>query len=163
MDLSFETITETDIPELTDVMTRAFDDDAQRHLGEGKGGPPGYDDGGFFQEWLFPYEESKGYKVLLDGRIVGGLIVWILDGGDNILGTIFVDPDYQDRGIGTRTWAFVEATYPDTRSWKLGTPSYAIKNHHFYEKCGFVKVDEESVEGHDWTSYIFRKVIEHGG
>mgnify|MGYP000573779068 CR=1 FL=1 len=82
MDLSFETITEEDVPELTRVMTRAFDDDAQRHLGEEKGGPPGYDDGGFFREWLFPYEESKGYKVLLDGRIVGGLIVWILEGGD---------------------------------------------------------------------------------
>jgi GNAT superfamily N-acetyltransferase len=160
MNLSFEKITVTDIPELTDVMTRAFDDDAQRHLGKEKGGPPGYDDGGFFQEWLFPYEESKGYKVLLDGRIVGGLIVWILEGGDNILGTIFVDPNYQDQGIGARSWAFVEATYPDTRSWKLGTPSYAIKNHHFYEKCGFTKVGEEPEEGYDWTSYIYRKVME---
>jgi len=163
MDLSFETITEADVPELTRVMTRAFDDDAQRHLGEEKGGPPGYDDGGFFREWLFPYEESKGYKVLLDGRIVGGLIVWILEGGDNILGTIFVDPDYQDQGIGTRSWEFVEAAYPDTKSWKLGTPSYATKNHHFYEKCGFTKVNEEPEEGYDWTSYIYRKVMEPGG
>jgi GNAT superfamily N-acetyltransferase len=163
MDLSFETITESDIPELTRVMTRAFDDDAQRHLGQEKGGPPGYDDGGFFQEWLFPYEESKGYKVLLDGRIVGGLIVWILEDGDNILGTIFVDPDYQNRGIGTRTWEFVEATYPDTKSWKLHTPSYATSNHHFYEKCGFVKVGEQPEEGYDWASYIYRKEMGGGG
>ena len=28
--LAFETITEADIPELTVIMTRAFDDDAQR-------------------------------------------------------------------------------------------------------------------------------------
>ena len=43
--LSFEQIAEADVPELTGVMTRAFDDDSQKHLGIEKGGPPGYDDG----------------------------------------------------------------------------------------------------------------------
>jgi len=42
MELIFEGITEEDVPELTRVMTRAFDDD-----------------GGFFRQWLFPYEESQ--------------------------------------------------------------------------------------------------------
>ena len=36
---------ESDIPAVTDVMKRAFDDDAQKHLGKEVGGPPGYDDG----------------------------------------------------------------------------------------------------------------------
>jgi GNAT superfamily N-acetyltransferase len=140
--LVFEPITETDVPELTAVMTRAFDDDAQKHLGQERGGPPGYDDGEFFRKWLFGYQESVGYKIIAEDKLIGGIIVWILEHGDNILGTVFVDPASQDQGVGTRTWQFIEATYPETRSWTLETPVWATKNHHFYEeKCGFHRVD----------------------
>jgi GNAT superfamily N-acetyltransferase len=142
--LSFEGITEDDIPELTGVMTRAFDDDAQKHLGLERGGPPGYDDGGFFREWLFGYEQTVGYKALSDGKVIGAIIVWILEGDHNILGTMFVDPEHQDRGVGTRMWQFIEATYPETKSWRLATPRWATKNHYFYEvKCGFQKVESD--------------------
>ena len=58
MNLTFETILESDVPELTRVMTRAFDDDTQYHLGQEKGGPEGYDTGEFFRTWLFPFKES---------------------------------------------------------------------------------------------------------
>ena len=140
--LLFEEITEADVPELTAVMTRAFDDDTKKHLGQERGGPPGYDDGEFFRKWLFGYDESVGYKIIVDGKVVAGIIVWILEHGHNILGTVFVDPAHQDRGIGTRTWQFIETTYPQTKSWKLETPVWATKNHHFYEeKCGFQRVD----------------------
>lgn len=142
--LSFVEITEDDLQELTAVMTRAFDDDAQKHRGLEKGGPEGYDNGDFFRTWLFPYKESVGYKILSKDQLIGGIIVWVLPERDNILGTIFVDPPYQDRGVGTRTWQFIEATYPETRSWRLATPNWATKNHHFYAvKCGFTKVDSD--------------------
>ena len=99
-------------------MQRAFDDDAQKHLGKEKGGPPGYDDGEFFHTWLLPYDESVGYKILCEGRLIGGIIVWILPDGHNILGTIFVDPDSQDLGVGSQTWAFIEETYPGNSIWQ---------------------------------------------
>ena len=159
MDLVFEEATEADIPELTRVMTRAFDDDSRKHLGVEKGGPEGYDDGEFFRRWLLPYEESVGYKILQDGQVIGGVIVWILEHKENTLGTIFIDPDYQDQGVGSRTWRFIEQTYPDTKSWTLGTPSWAIKNHHFYEqKCGFKKIREEEAKDHPGTEFIYQKV-----
>jgi ribosomal protein S18 acetylase RimI-like enzyme len=146
--LTFEKIIETDIPELTAVMTRAFDDDSQKHLGKERGGPEGYDNGNFFRKWLFGYNESTGYKIIADDKIIGAFIVWILPDDQNILGTIFVDPAYQDQGVGTRAWQFIEATYPDTQSWTLETPVWATKNHHFYEKkCGFrkLKTEEEQI------------------
>jgi ribosomal protein S18 acetylase RimI-like enzyme len=146
--LTFEKIIETDIPELTAVMTRAFDDDSQKHLGKERGGPEGYDNGDFFRKWLFGYNESTGYKIIADDKIIGAFIVWILPDDQNILGTIFVDPAYQDQGVGTRAWQFIEATYPDTQSWTLETPVWATKNHHFYEKkCGFrkLKTEEEQI------------------
>lgn len=142
--ITYEEFTEADIPEITAVMQRAFDDDAQKHLGIPSGGPPGYDNGDFFREWLFGYEESIGYKIMADGKAIGAFIVWIYDHGKNSLGTIFVDPDSQDQGVGTRAWQFIEATYPQAKSWRLDTPCWATKNHHFYEnKCGFTKIDEK--------------------
>jgi GNAT superfamily N-acetyltransferase len=145
--VQFEPIARADVPALTEVMRRAFDDDAQKHLGKQRGGPPGYDDGTFFEQWLFGYEQTAGYKVMLDETLVGGVIVWDLPDGQNYLGTIFVDPAYQDRGIGTRAWQFVEASYPQAKSWQLGTPIWAVKNHHFYEqKCGFARLEVKEDE-----------------
>lgn len=155
--LTFAEITEADLPELTAVMTRAFDDDAQKHLGLERGGPEGYDNGDFFRRWLFGYEQTDGYKVLRDGRIVGAVIVWILPEDHNILGTIFVDPPAQDQGVGSQLWAYVEAQYPETRSWRLETPKWATKNHHFYVKCGFRRVYTDPLLTPSEEVYLFRK------
>jgi GNAT superfamily N-acetyltransferase len=160
-ELSFEEIVEADIPRLTEVMARAFDDDAQRHRGLERGGPEGYDNGDFFRKWLFGYQESVGYKVSRGGRAIAGIIVWILPGGHNILGTIFVDPAHQDRGVGTQLWRFVEARYPETRSWRLATPPWATKNHHFYEaKCGFRRVASDPLLADLEDEFVYRKEME---
>lgn len=140
--LAFEEITEADIPELTAVITRAFDDDAQKHLGQARGGPDGYDNGDFFRRWLFGHSESQGRKIIAEGKVIGGYIVWIYQHGHNLLGTIFVDPTYQNRGVAKQIWEFIEARYPETKDWTLETPVWAIKNHYFYEtRCGFRKIE----------------------
>ena len=158
--LAFREIRQADVAALTDVMTRAFDDDAQKHLGEERGGPEGYDDGGFFHTWLFGYEESVGFKILAEDRVIGGIIVWILPDHHNILGTIFVDPELQDRGVGEQTWRFIEKKFPDTKSWSLATPSYATKNHHFYAKCGFLEVESDPIIPAEEGITIYRKEME---
>jgi len=157
--LTFLLMEKSDITDLTPVMMRAFDDDSQKHLGKEKGGPPGYDNGDFFREWLLPYKESIGYKVLSGENLIAGIIVWILPEGHNILGTIFVDPPFQDKGVGQQIWNFIEETFPETKSWRLGTPSWATKNHHFYEKCGFEKVKEDPLIKPKDDSLIFRKEL----
>jgi GNAT superfamily N-acetyltransferase len=158
-DLAFEEIEEADIVALTAVMTRAFDDDAQKHLGEERGGPEGYDDGEFFHKWLFGYQESVGFKVLEGEQIIGGIIVWVLPDGHNVLGTIFVDPERQDVGVGVRTWLFIEEKYPETKSWRLATPTHATKNHHFYTKCGFSEVESDPIIPAEEGITIYRKVM----
>lgn len=156
--LTFEPIAEGDIPELTRVMTHAFDDDARKHLGLERGGPPGYDNGDFFRQWPFGYDETDGYKVLRAGRVIGGAIVWILPDGHNVLGTIFVDPNVQDQGVGAQIWQFVEARYPETQSWRLVTPCWAAKNHHFYAaRCGFARVGSDPIVGSPEGEFVYRK------
>jgi GNAT superfamily N-acetyltransferase len=132
-------------------MKRAFDDDSLRHLGVPEGGPPGYDDGDFLRTWLFGYEESDGAMVLVDGEVAAAYIVWPFR--DARLGTIFVDPPRQRRGLGRAVMRHIEQTYP-ARSWTLDTPVWAISNHRFYESCGYeqIDVDDESV--------TYRKMLE---
>jgi hypothetical protein len=158
VELAFEGISEQDIPELTEVMTRAFDDDTRKNLGKEKGGPPGYDDGEFLRKWVFSQKESRGYKILHEGRIVGAFIVFLYEGWRNTLGSIFVDPGYQDRGVATRAWEFIEATFPCPQGWRLETPSYAVKNREFYErKCGFRLVGRKEAGEHLGDSLIYEK------
>jgi GNAT superfamily N-acetyltransferase len=160
MKIVFDLINIEDLEELTEIMTRSFDDDSKKHLGVEKGGPPGYDNGEFFKEWLLPYKESIGHKILVGDKIIGGAIVWILPHGKNRLGTVFIDPDYQDKGLGTKFWKFIENKYPESKSWTLDTPAFATKNHYFYEKkCGFRKIAENKEQGEEWSSFVYHKVI----
>jgi ribosomal protein S18 acetylase RimI-like enzyme len=152
--ICFEKATEGDIPELMKIMKKAFDDEAIRFKGNPEGGgPPGYDDGSFLMKWGFTGDgqNSSGslYKILVETekaeKLVGAFIVFIgeKDGspGDNTLGTIFVDPEWQDRGIGSQAMQYLLATFPAKR-WVLGTPEWATRNHHFYEKNSFTKIRE---------------------
>ncbi len=75
LELNYQFMEEIDIPALTPIMKRAFDDDARIHLGKESGGPPGYDNGDFFRTWLLPYQESVGYKILAGQVLIGGIIV----------------------------------------------------------------------------------------
>jgi GNAT superfamily N-acetyltransferase len=137
---------EGDIETLTEVMTRSFDDDAQRHLGIDKAGPPGYDTGEFLRSYgLHP--EARAFKALLDGTAVGAIIVFPSAGGDHILGCMFTDPSVQRRGIGAALFRHVEAAFP-ARSWTLETPGFAVSNHGFYTRtCGFQKIAERDEAG----------------
>lgn len=158
--LKYEIARENDISELTKVMTLTFDHDTQVHLGEPKGGPPGYDTGEFFQRWMIEEEDAIGYKIILGERIIGAFIVFISKTGNNVLGSMFILPEYQNMGIGTRTWQYIEETYPNALSWTLETPSWTTRNHHFYEKkCGFSKTREEPLEGAPGTLFIYRKSL----
>ena len=157
---SYEPIVREDIPAITRVMKRAFDDDSQRHLGVPEGGPPGYDDGSFFEKWLFGQQATHGIKMMVDGRIVGAAIVWVFSNHQNYLGTIFIDPEYQNRGLGSAFWRHIEQTWPETAVWQLETPAFATRNHHFYEKtCGFALAGRHREEGEEHDSLVFRKAM----
>jgi len=137
--LQFKRMTKDDIPELTEIMTRTFDDDAQTFLGEESGGPPGYNTGEFLRKYAFE-EGGLGWTIFADDKKVGAFIIFITPENDHWLGNIFIDPNYQNHQIGTRTWDFIEKTYSNARNWYLETPTWATRNHHFYEKLGFVRI-----------------------
>jgi GNAT superfamily N-acetyltransferase len=145
-----------DVAALTDVMTRSFDDDARRHLGVPKGGPPGYDTGAFLHQHGFD-PRARAFVAVLEERPVGAIIVFPREDGHHVLGCMFTDPERQRRGIGSALFAHVEAAFP-AASWTLETPGFATSNHLFYaEKCGFGKVGERDDPDGVGTMFVFEK------
>lgn len=139
MQINYSPLVASDIPELTSLMTEAFDDESIRYNGGVKGGPPGYDDGSFLQKWAIENEESLAFKIIAEGKLVGAFIIWWDKNGESTLGNIFISPQFQNRGIGTSVWNHIEKSFP-TQKWSLETPVWSIRNHFFYESnCGFTK------------------------
>ncbi len=141
--LLFEEFCEQDVELLTSIMKRAFDEDTKRHLNEDHGGPDGYDNGEFLRKWAL-HPDSQAYKISKNNTPIGAIILWINKSNENFLGNMFIDPDIQDKGLGTIVWRFAESEYPDTVIWRTETPGFSKRNHHFYvNKCGFkiVRID----------------------
>jgi ribosomal protein S18 acetylase RimI-like enzyme len=155
--LQFERFTEEDVDILTPIMKRAFDEDTQRHLNQPTGGPDGYDNGDFLREYALN-PASQAYKVSKEGKPIGAVIVWIKENNVNFLGNIFIDPEFQDKGLGLIIWKFIESKYPDTVKWYTDTPGFSRRNHNFYvNKCGFKVVKIKNPRDKYNGTYILEK------
>lgn len=88
-------------------------------------------------------EDNDTYRIVLDGTIVGGVIVKInKHTHHNHLELFFVLPDEHSKGIGYNAWLAIEAMYPETKVWETCTPYFEKRNIHFYvNKCGFQVVE----------------------
>lgn len=140
MNVTFERATAADAEDLVKAQIAAFHDDAVIYPGVEESGPPGYDS---VENTLRKIEDSAFYKIVADGQIVGGIIVYDYGEGHLHLDVLNIIPAYQNRGIGSQAMAFIERTLP-AEKWSLDTPAYATRNHHFYEKLGYVKVGERT-------------------
>ena len=83
--------------------------------------------------------DSETYRIVLDGRKVGGVILKInKETNVNELEILFVNPEEHTKGIGYGAWLEVEALHPETVVWETCTPYFEKRNIHFYvNKCGF--------------------------
>jgi GNAT superfamily N-acetyltransferase len=143
-----------ELAKLTQIMKKAFDDDTIRFAGKKEGGgPPGYDNGEFLKKWA---PQGKAYTIFADEKIVGAIIVFPNNQGVNILGNIFIDPNYQNHGIGAKAIKIAEKKHPNQK-WMLETPNWATRNHHFYEKMGYKKIKENYDDNEKITLFVFGK------
>ena len=107
--------------------------------------------------------DSTYYKVLLgEDRLVGGLLVVVrpdLGDGEWRCETIFVDPDYHNRGIGKEILRQMYRNHPDAARWTLDTPEWAVRNHAFYERMGFTKFRVSNEYGAPFEFFDFENVL----
>ena len=88
-------------------------------------------------------ERAETYRIVCDGKVVGGLILQIdqqhAKGEQEIL---FVNPEVHNKGIGQAAWKAVEAMHPEIRIWETITPYFEKRNIHFYvNRLGFQIVE----------------------
>lgn len=133
-----------DVTKLTEIQTRTFvDDNKLKPPGCSLEGPPGYDSVDWNARWI---QNTPYYKIILGGQVVGGFILFDMGAGCFELGRIWVDPKFQNQGVGHAAIQAMFSLHPDVKKWVLGTPSFAIRNQHFYEKIGFVRVRETEID-----------------
>ncbi|MGM2768464.1 GNAT family N-acetyltransferase [Bacillus sp. PGP15] len=138
--ISIEKATILDAEKLTEIMTKTFDEEAKRWLSvqgdviDYNIQPPGYSS---VEMMKYSIEELDSFKVIVDEKIIGGIIVTISGKSYGRIDRIFVDPVYQGKGIGSFVIKLIEEVYPSIRIWELETSSRQINNHYFYKKMGY--------------------------
>ena len=128
----FELARPDDVEGLVAAALSAFADEARKYGHY----PPGL---AALERHLEAMREGVYYKIVAEGRIVGGIMIAGLGEGRYKLDTIYVEAGYQNRGIGAQAMTFIEQAIPAKR-WTLKTPATSYQNHHFYEKLGYKKV-----------------------
>ena len=78
-------------------------------------------------------KNAVNYRILLDKKIVGGLILNInKEKKTGELDILFVNKNEHSKGIGRSTWMTIEKMYPDIELWITYTPYFEKRNIHFY-------------------------------
>ncbi|UCH32419.1 MAG: GNAT family N-acetyltransferase [Candidatus Bathyarchaeota archaeon] len=77
----------------------------------------------------------------------------------NLIMDVFVDPDYEGKGIGSQLLAHLErlARLQGHTTTQISANPYAID---FYEKLGYFKVEETYLEPYDLWEIIVRKKLD---
>jgi len=129
-EISFGLATTEDIGDLIAIQNQAFYDDYVKY-----GNCPGY--GRTYESMKSSVENCIAYKIMMDGTIVGDIIVRDNHDGTYFLGGLCVIPKYENNGIGQTAMKFLDQHYNDACHWSLETPADKERNHYFYKKCGF--------------------------
>lgn len=128
----------SDVVVINSISKRAFDSDIIVGASS-KGGPPGYMSVSFHIKMA---KENHLYKLLVDGLIVGGAILFV-DGLQLNIGRIFVDPEYFKKGYGIFIMQEIERIFSDAKELYLDTPVWNIRTNAFYQKLGYIVYKKE--------------------
>jgi len=148
-----------DLEALTEIQLRTFiDDNKHKPPGCSLEGPPGYNSLKWNAHWI---RHTPYYKILSAGEIVGGLILFDLGDSHFEVGRIWVDPNLQDQGIGQAAMQAMFELHASVKKWTLGTPAWAIRNQHFYEKLGFIKIRKTEIDPDiGWSGIEYERICD---
>ena len=151
MSLQFLKASSDDAIAITAISEQAFDTDVEVGAVEA-GGPPEYKSLAFHKKMA---EANCLYKLVDDGKIVGGAIIF-LQGDELNVGRIFVSPECFRKGYGIFIMQQVEKSFSAVKKFTLDTPVWNVRTNSFYQKLGYreTRRDEEFV--------YYEKVNEHG-
>ena len=143
MIITFERATSNDAQDMFDIQHAAFRHNAVIYPDVPADDPSLFDS---VTRVVQKIEKDDYYKIVHEGQNIGGLVIDDRGGGHFHLDLLYIDPAYHGHGIGSQAMQFIERTY-SAKKWTLHTALYATRNQRFYEKLGYVKVQEEHYPG----------------
>ena len=140
MQITFECASDNDVPALVQVQNQSFYADYIQY-----GFSPGY----HASETLLRRNIKNHfvYKIICEGKIIGVIIVRKNGNGRYFLSCLCLLPAFQNKGIGSQAFYFLDALLPMATHWALETPSANQQNLRFYQKHGFAVTKERVVRG----------------
>lgn len=142
--IKLEVALEADAEQIRDLMIRVERDETDRWYDNGER-PfiPGYDsvDMQKYHMW-----DKKYYKIMYDNALAGVLLISYTGRDHARVDRFYIDPAFQNKKLGSRVISLMEEMYPMVRIWSLDTIQKSTRNHKFYEKNGYKKVEEDEEE-----------------
>ncbi len=149
----FKLVNIKDLEIIKNIAVKAFEDDLKKYGSM----PPGIES---IQWHKDKFHDGNYYKILSDNQIVGAMKIYDKDNGHFHLGSLFINPLFQNQGIGSEAMVFLNITFKQGDRWTLDTPYKNYRNHYFYEKHGFKKVKEFKPDpNNSFTLYLFEKKL----
>lgn len=151
--LSKAAVSDTEL--LKSISVQAFTDDYEQ-FGTF---PPGIES---FEWHKTEIEKGHCYKIMYDDEVAGGIYVIPSPDSEIEVKYLFISEEFQNKGIGSKIMDLIEKAYKDFKIWNLFTPSFSYRNHHFYEKLGYVKIGEFQPDPKNpHKLFEYRKTIEN--
>jgi len=96
---------------------------------------------------FFKYKinHSFHFTIFLNGKIAGGICIVKITDIHYRLVRIFLSPNLQNRGLGSKILTQMENKFPQAKVWSLDTPKDNERTRHFYEKFGYKKTKENKI------------------
>ena len=111
---------------------------------------------------LCEQSDTETLTIFYEDEIIGGVIVKDIEPKTKEVLLFFIAPKMQGKNWGQKALKMVENMYPETRIWRLVTPTQVLRNSVFYiNKCGYsiVRVDEWDKEK-ECGMFVFEKKCE---
>ncbi|GEL04851.1 hypothetical protein RST01_14780 [Rummeliibacillus stabekisii] len=140
MDLKIMRTHENEVPKLLEIQKESFAEDLKRYKDQDSNpvNEP-------MERLLRKTQVFLHYTIWLNGEIIGGIDIRDLNNNRYRLNRIFLSNNQQNKGYGTRIMELIESEFPLAKEWSLDTPHLNTRNHHFYEKLGYKKINEHQV------------------
>ena len=119
-------------------------------------GPPGYDSLEDISNGI-GCPDKHHFKILSDGELIGGLCAQDMGGGHFNLNSLYIFTNRHGEGAGTAAMRQLFHLFPEATRWTTETPYLSYRNHHFYEKLGFVRTGETAPEADGFFLFLYER------
>ena len=121
-----------DAERLTEIKKKTFDEEARKWLTNQEDivdyniQPPNY---ASIETAKYMIRELNYYKVMFNEEIVGGVVVTLSGKTHGRIDRIFINPQYQGKGMGSKVIDLIEEVFPYISTLDLETSSRQLNNH----------------------------------